>query len=151
MAQPDRETVYQALIAFLVSALGPTGSATFGTINRRLLPLTDNMPPNGPFLFQTQKTEGFVVSKGVPPVRTFNAELWIYDNFGSDPDVIPSTHLNALVTAVENSLQPAAYSAFQQLAALVSSVLVSGKIEYYEGVLGQWGVAIIPVQLVVVV
>lgn len=150
MSQPDRETVYQALFTLLNAAIGPSpGNNTFLTVSRRIVQIQDTPgASNAPYLFITQRTETYKTTKGVPPVRKFKAWLTVYSYTGDDALVIMTTALNACVTAVENTLGPDAATAFQQLGVPISSVLIDGEIEYFEGVLGVWAVAVIPVELV---
>jgi hypothetical protein len=148
MAQPDREQVYQALFTLLNDALGPAGSTpTFQACSRRIVQLDGTPPANLPALYQSQVDEPRQPVKGIPALRIFKAELTVYVDFGEGTDAVPSTNMNALVTAIENTLLPNPVSAFQQLGVPVSSVLI-GSIKYWEGVLGVLMVAVIPVEIV---
>jgi hypothetical protein len=144
VSQPDRETVYAALMSVLTANLPAN---TFNIMSRRIQQVENVDPANMPALFQVQKEEDFVTLKGVPSLRQFDASLVIYVDFGDDQNAIPSTPLNAKVTAVENALGPSAVNAFLQIGVPVSSCYINGKIEYYEGVLGNKCVAIIPVRI----
>jgi len=144
-AQPDRETVYAALKT-LLDGLGNGGP--FVTVSRRIVQIEDFSKDNAPAIFQTQLTEPNTALKGIPTVRKFDVALTIFSYTGNEIDKIISTPLNALVTAVENILGPDAATAFQQLNVPVSSVQIQGPIQYFEGVLGTWGVAVIPVEII---
>ena len=148
MPQPDRETVYQALNDLIKNALGPSGvTPTFKVVDRRVVSIGNTPPPNMPSLHQVQKVEPRIPVKGRPTIREFKVDLLIYNDFGSGKTVVPSTSLNALVTAVENVLLPNAASSFNQLGIPVSSVLLD-TIEYFEGVNNVVSVAVMQVQIV---
>lgn len=151
MAQPDRETVYAALQTLLVAALGPSpGSATFQTIQRRLLTITNAVPASAPYLLQVQATERSETKKGVPTVHTFTVNLLAYAYFGDGDAVVPDIVLNGLVTAIENACGPNMATAFQQLGIPVSSVVINGIISYFDmaATSGTWSLARVPVEIV---
>ena len=146
--QPDRETVYGALNTVLSDALTVGSPPSFVTVDRKILTAQNFSRANQPGLFQVQKSETYTARKGVPPVRKFLADLVIYNYTGQDNTAIPSAALNGLVTAVENALAPNVATAFQQLGVPVSSCIINGTIEYFEGVLGVWAVAVVPVEII---
>lgn len=146
MAQPDRETVYAALLTLLSTALG----TTFLTYTRRFTAVTNFAEASAPALLQVQAAEDATTKKGLPTVHTYNVTLLLYAFFGGASDTVPATGLNALVTAVEAAVGPNLATGFQQLGIPVSSVVVSGKIEYGDqaAASGMWSVALVPIQIV---
>jgi len=149
MSQPNREAVYQALFATINSVCGPAGSApVFVTSSRRIAPLESFPEASAPAFFQVQKGEALSSTKGMPSLRKFTAELVLYVNFGGADDTIPSSAINSFVSAIESALASNAATAFQQLGVPVSSCQINGQIEYFEGVLGVWCVAVMPVEIV---
>ena len=150
MAQPDRETVYAALLTLLTNALGPTGSAAFQTVTRRFISITNTKSANAPYLVQAQKREKSETPKGMPTLHTYSVDLYVYINYGLADDTVPDTILNGLVTAIEGALGPSLVTGFQQLGIPVSSVVVNGDIEYgnMASTTGAWGIAVVPVEFV---
>ena len=153
MAQPDRETVYAALLTLLTGALGPVsggGNGSFQTVTRRFLTITNSKDANAPYLIQVQKHEKSDTIKGLPTVHTYSVDLLIYIAYGFGDDVVPDTALNTLVTAVEGAVKPSLVTGFQQLGIPVSSVVVNGQIEYdnMTGTTGDWGLALVPLEIV---
>ncbi len=146
MAQPDRETVYAALLTLLETGLG----TTFKTYSRRLVALNSYPPASAPVLFQVQNAEEQPSVKGLPSVRTFTVHLVIGANYGGTTTVIPSTALNNLVTAIEGAIGPSLATGFQQLGIPISSARINGKIEYWDQVptASNWSAALVPIELV---
>lgn len=149
MSQPDRETVYEALFTILNNVLGPTGtSPLFAFASRRISGVEAMASANMPAMYQSQRNEAYKAIKGLPQVRRFRADLILYANFGADDTAIPSSSLNGLVTAVENVMGPNMATAFQQLGVPVSSAMIDGNIEYHEGVLNVFAVAVVPIEII---
>ena len=146
MSQPDRETVYAALFTVLQNAL----TTTFNTYTRRFITVSNADTANMPYLLQVQKAEESQTVKGMPTLHKYFVDLLIYINYGSETSVVPATALNALVTAIENAVGPSAVTGFQQLGIPISSVVVNGKIEYDDmaGTDGNWGIALVPLEIV---
>ena len=150
MSQPDRETVYAALLTLLQNTVGTGSPAAFTTVTRRFVTVSNAQPANMPYLIQVQKAEESQTVKGMPTLHKYMVDLLIYINYGSETSVVPETALNALVTAVENALAPNPVTGWQQLGIPVSSLVVNGKIEYDDmaGTDGNWGIALIPIEIV---
>lgn len=74
---------------------------------------------------------------------------WVLYNYSDDPNVAPSTGLNVLVDAALAALTPTPQypMAKNTLGGLVEYAAVVGSIEIYEGVLGNFAVAIIPIKI----
>jgi hypothetical protein len=152
VSQPDRETVYAALLTLLNTALG--NGNPFKTVSRTLKPINGFPPGQAPALFQTQGLEDIAQKKGQPAVRTFHVRLVVYSFSGAAGTAgipIPfTTALNNLITAIETAVTANMATGFQQLGIPVSSCLINGKIDYFEqaATSGEWSAAIVPLEIV---
>lgn len=143
----SRETIYAALFSLV------SGSASFATTSRKLRHWSDVGAEEQPALFQQQLDEDIAQSRGTPANITLHAQLYIYVTTASQqtaPDVVPSQLINPLIDAVDSALAGDDIANFvQTLGGLVSHCWIEGKIETYEGLLGDQAVAIIPVAILV--
>lgn len=136
----NRETIYSALFSKVSSA------ANFTTVARRLRHEGDVPREEMPALFQLQAGEDINRLRGVPPSYTLSVELWLYAH--ADDTEAPSSVLNPLIDAVTAALEPSLDSDTQTLGlANVSHCWISGRIEIFEGILGNTAIAIIPVNI----
>jgi hypothetical protein len=85
---------------------------------------------------------------GAPIVWTLYAEFYIYAH-SSDPYLAPAAILNPLIDAFEAALAPSPTSGIQNLGLpqMVQHAYISGKVQTDEGVLGDQGIAIVPVEI----
>ena len=138
-----REQIYTALWALGANA------ARFASANRRLRHWTDVAPAEQPALFMSEKGGQAAIKKlGAPIVWTLYAEFYIYAH-SSDPYLAPATILNPLLDAFEAALAPSPTSGIQNLGLpqMVQHAYISGKVQTDEGVLGDQGIAIVPVEI----
>jgi hypothetical protein len=138
-----REQIYTALWALGANA------ARFASANRRLRHWTDVAPAEQPALFMSEKGGQAAIKKlGAPIVWTLYAEFYIYAHT-SDPYLAPATILNPLIDAFEAALAPSPTSGIQNLGLpqMVQHAYISGKVQTDEGVLGDQGIAIVPVEI----
>ena len=135
----NREQIYSALFAKLQAVAG------FVTVSRRLRHWDDVPQAEQPALFQAQKRESVSTEPGLNPVWLLSLDLYIYARTGEDRDESPATVINPLVDAVLETLAPDPITNKQTLGGLVQHAWVEGTIETDEGVLGEQGVAIIPI------
>jgi len=138
-----REKIYTALWALGANA------ARFASANRRLRHWTDVAPAEQPALFMSEKGGQAAIKKlGAPIVWTLYAEFYIYAH-SSDPYLAPATILNPLIDAFEAALAPSPTSGIQNLGLpqMVQHAYISGKVQTDEGVLGDQGIAIVPVEI----
>ena len=138
-----REKIYTALWALGANA------ARFASANRRLRHWTDVAPAEQPALFMSEKGGQAAIKKlGTPTVWTLYAEFYIYAH-SSDPYLAPATILNPLIDAFEAALAPSPTSGIQNLGLpqMVQHAYISGKVQTDEGVLGDQGIAIVPVEI----
>jgi len=136
-----REQIYTALWALGANA------ARFASANRRLRHWTDVAPAEQPALFMSEKGGQAAIKKlGAPIVWTLYAEFYAHS---SDPYLAPATILNPLIDAFEAALAPSPTSGIQNLGLpqMVQHAYISGKVQTDEGVLGDQGIAIVPVEI----
>ena len=85
---------------------------------------------------------------GTGTVFTIPVEILIYVNTGADPNAVPTVALNGLIDQVRASINAVGPPGTRQtLGGLAYSVYNTGKIEVFEGNLGQFGIAIVPITI----
>ena len=132
-----REQIYSALFDKIKDIGG------FKTTSRKLMHWNDVPAGEQPALFQIQKAETPTQSKGMPTVWNLSVALYLYVNTqGQTPSMVVNDYLDK----IEEALKPD-YEGFQTLGGLVSHCWISGAIETDEGLLGEQGVAIIPIDI----
>ncbi len=136
----SRESIYSALFA-LVSE-----SAPFVTKSRRFRLVTTMQSSELPALFQTQSGEDTQQVRGIPPKYTLKVDITIYA-FNPDTNGPATPQLNALVDAVEAALSPSPVTGVQTLGGLVSHCFISGRTDYFDGVLGNQAIAVMPIEI----
>lgn len=135
-----REQIYAALYARISAVQG------FKTTSRRLRHWSDVAPSEQPALFMTQRGESATTVPGQPTVWGLGADFYLYAHTG-DKDTPPGAILNPLLDDVVSALAPDPITGKQTLGGLVQHAWIEGQIETDEGVLGEQGVAIIPVRI----
>lgn len=140
--RPSRESIFSALFAQLQTIPG------LQTVSRRLQNVQDMAPESMPAAFQIQGAQEMKFKGDVPAVGDWSAS-WILYASATDTTQAPSTQLNALVDAALAVLVPKPYADRQTLGGLVEYAAVDGKIDIFEGVLGDRAVAVIPIRLIV--
>ena len=133
----NREQIYSALFDKIKNIGG------FKTSSRKLLHWNDVPAGERTVVFQIQKSETPTQSRGIPTVWNLSVLLYLYVNTqGQTPSIV----LNDYLDKIEEALKPN-FDGFQTLGGLVSHCWISGAIETDEGVLGEQGVAIIPIDI----
>jgi hypothetical protein len=138
-----REAIYSALWELVASA------AQFASANRRLRHWSDVAPAEQPALFMSEKGGQAAVKKlGAPIVWTLYADVYVYAH-SSDPYLAPATILNPLLDALEAALSPSPTTGIQNLGRpeMVQHAYIAGKVQTDEGILGDQGIAIVPVEI----
>ena len=136
-----REPIYSALFAKVAGAYG------FTTISRRLKHWDDVPQGDQPALFQAQMSEDAAIIAGRPTVWTMSVDLYIYAHTGGDKSIAPGTILNPLIDAVVAALAPDPITQLQTLGGTCIHAWIEGRVQTDEGVLGDQGVAIIPIHI----
>jgi hypothetical protein len=135
----NREAIYSALWALVSSVDG------FITKSRRIEHWANVPPAEQPAMFQMQTAETAEVTTKLPTKWTFHVDLYLYavTNDGRAPAQV----LNPLIDAVCNQLKPQFCD--QTLGGLVHRCRIAGAIRTDEGALGDQGVVIIPIEILV--
>ena len=141
----SREAIASALFALLSTT---TGAAT---ASRRLKHWSEVNSVEMPALFLTQGTETFdetFTKVGSMPRKTMNFTAYLYAHSGGLGTSVPSTILNGMIDAIENALRPnLATGQKQTLGNLVVHCYIAGTVQTDEGVLGDTGVAVVPIEV----
>lgn len=136
----------------------------FELVSRTVRSWDDVGPGECPAGFLVKASESVDARGGMaPPIWTLEADFVIYCKNREGRATVPSTQLNALLTAVESALQrqpteppnPDAIFANNPdmmwgttLGGLCYTCAISGTIEVFEGVIGGGAVAIVPIQII---
>ena len=137
----SREPIYSALFSLLQRIPGVQ------TTSRKLKHWAD--VEDFPAIFQNQKSELAAKSgRGVQTVWTLSCDIYVYVRVSADR--LTSTELNEVLDHIQGALAaPEPISNKQTLGGLVEDCWINGQIITDEGALGEIGVAIIPVQIIV--
>ncbi len=146
-----REAIYAALFAKW-TALTVGGTPLFVTATRKLQVWENVAAEDSPALLQSQRRETVSRQRGLPSRWTLGVDLFLYVHTGAlnDPNIVPSQLLNPLMDAIEAALtvDDVAQNACT-LGGLVSSCIIDGTVEIFEGTLGDEAVCIVPITIVV--
>lgn len=133
----DREAIWTAVFA-RVSAL-----ADFQETSRKVRSWDDC--ENFPVLFLSQGSETTVkTGRGLPNIYTMSGEIYLYVRNKSNDT--PATEINALLGKIDDAFPPSGQVTFD---GLVEDCWIEGQIQRDEGVLGDIGVAIVPIKVLV--
>lgn len=138
-------------------ALEPTYAALWAQVStlpcwnytsRRPVPPGNLADGQFPALFMDQDDMEFVNDgAGGGAVATLPVSLLIYTNTGSDPNIVPVIAVNQLLDQLRAAIWPRIPGFKQTLGGLAQSVVVSGKVEVFEGNQGQHGICILPITI----
>lgn len=154
----NRESIYAALFARVGAAVWPalplSGKTTFTTVSRKIQGWGDVPLDQMPALFQTQVYERIKRDPGKPPVYILGVEWRVYVAHLADQDISvnPSTSLNYVMDGIQMAMEPNASDGDPQrntLGRTVYDCKMVGEIKDFEGDLGDLGVLLIPVEIVV--
>jgi hypothetical protein len=137
----SRESVFAALFTIL------QGAYAWQTCSRRLANIQDLAPEALPAAYQLQGPQALKYDGGTPTVGMWQAQ-WLLYAISDDPNVAPSTQLNAMVDAVLGALKPANGPLVRNtLGGRVEYAAAEGDIDIFEGVLGDRAIAVIPIRI----
>jgi hypothetical protein len=103
---------------------------------------------NFPAMFLSQGGESVSKSgRGLPCTYTMSAEIYLYVR--NDSNDTPATQINALLDLVTDVFKPNPNDGLQTLGGRVQDAWIEGSIMRDEGVLGDTGVAIVPIKILV--
>ena len=124
---------------------GGSFSTGFLSASRRLQLWTEVSAQPALFLRHTGDTDDY--QNTVLQQTILEAEIWIYSRAGQNPDSVPDTALNNLITAVRWALAPDPRGFPQTLGGLVQWARIEGRSEYDPGDLDDQAKALIPVRI----
>lgn len=125
----DTETVMAGLLSFLQAQ--PSITAAFPTIGRRVQhwSVVSEQPA---LLIRCIGQDDVWQGEGLD-VTELDVELWIYSQSGQNPDAVPETGLNQLVSTVRAALAPPDIGEFQTLNNLVYRARIEGRTTFDPG------------------
>jgi hypothetical protein len=135
----NREAIYSALFALVSTAPGLI------TTSRKLKHWNDVPATQRPAMFQAQAGETAIQTTGIPTKWLLHVDLYVYvsTNGAASPGVVLNPILDAIAAKLDYQFpgQP------QTLGGLVQYARIEGKIDTFEGSLGDDEVALIRVQM----
>lgn len=139
----NREAIFAALFGVL------QGAYPWVTCSRRLKNIQDLQPSEFAAAYQLQGNQALKYQGVTPTVGTWDAS-WLLYSYSDDPNIAPSTPLNAMVDAVLAALKPPDGPIVRNtLNGLVQYAAAEGNVEIFEGVLGDRALAIVPIKILV--
>lgn len=149
MNRKDCKTALFALISGLEFDLG-SGPVGFTTASPKLKHWNDVKKPDQPAFFLAQGPQ-----TPLPPPAPGGPRAWHLDYIGylyvnSQDQTDPADVLNPILDAIDAALSPDEFGVPQTLGNLVQWARIEGKIETFEGTLGDQEVALIPIRLLAV-
>lgn len=136
----NRELTWSRVFALL------SGVTTFSETGRKVVHWGDCT--NFPALFLNQGAETVAKSgRGLPCTYTMSAEIYLYAR--NDSNDTPAVQINALLDVVTAVFRPDPIHGTQTLGGLVHDAWIEGTIARDEGTLGETGVAIVPIKIIV--
>jgi hypothetical protein len=138
----DFEAIFAASFALFAGVTG------LQTSSRRLVTWDKVSPEDQPALFQRELRFTAIQNHiGVTAKWNLFGEIVIYANAGSDPDVIPSQALNALLNQVRAIFDPPPNARQTMGLANVYEAVILGDILIDEGVTDGQAIALIPFRI----
>ena len=146
-----RETIYSTIFAALVKAVD---GLNFVTASRKMKLWTEVPPSEQPAIFMHQIKEGASMGSakapGPPNMNILEIDVVVYATAGQGQDDIIAPLLNNVADRIESLFPPPPRQAQTLVIPGVSSIRVTGDIEYREGNLTGQGIVIIPLRVVAV-
>jgi hypothetical protein len=136
------ENIWAAAFALFSSIPG------LNTTSRRLVTWDKVSPEDQPALFQRELRFTAVQNHlGVTAKWNLFGEIVVYVNAGSDPDIVPSQALNAVILAVNNIFEPPPNARQTLGIPNVTEAVILGDILIDEGVTDGQSIALIPFRI----
>lgn len=136
----NRELIWSRLFALLSNLAG------FADTGRKVIHWGDCA--NFPALYMEQGAETVTKSgRGLPCTYTMSAEIYLYAR--NESNGTPAVQINGLLDTVTAVFAPDLIDGMQTLGGLVTDAWIEGAIARDEGVLGDIGVAIVPIKILV--
>ena len=139
-----RETVLNALLAYLGTA------GAFATQSRRLIPPEKITPAMSPALFLFQESEMHDSAiPNLPAIGRFHVLAALYNNAGTDENVIPETALNVALDGIDAAFKISdANDGFVTLGGVIYSIRRNGESKFLSGALTGCAGCIVPIQII---
>ena len=141
-----RETIASTLLTFLANASGVT------VASRRFTAYDEMAPGDYPALILMQDRE--IIDPSQQQAGAFVAEhrlqfkVLLYALGDGTEQAIPATAMNNMLDAIETALRPVGQARSQNLGLnYVQWTVINGTIEYDGGAYGNFGVAVIPIEV----
>ena len=142
MASLDFEAVWAASFALFASVTG------LKTSSRRLVTWDKVSPEDQPALFQReQRFQAVKAHVGVNAKWNLFGEIVVYANAGSDPSIVPSQALNALIKQVKDIFEPTPNARQTLGIPNVYEAVILGDILIDEGLTDGQSIALIPFRI----
>lgn len=160
-----REELFVALFAKIEGLVAPVGAdlsvaAPLRIASRSLRSWDDTPAGECPAAFLIADSESRTTTRGFPSLIRIDAEIVVYAKNMDGRDTVPSTQLNALISALEDALRrttaegPAPTAMFPMIQAwgttlggLCYTCAIGDRIEIFEGFQGADSCALIPVYM----
>lgn len=142
----SRESITVALKALLATATGVAASS------RHFDNYDEVAPGDYPYLILLQDRETIDPAMqqmgGRPAIHRLQFKVLLYALGDGTEDTVPATALNGMIDAIEAALMPVGAPQRQTLGiANVQWAVINGPIEYDGGAYGNYGIAVIPVEV----
>lgn len=138
-----REQIYEALFALTFQLNG------IQTRSRKLKIYSDVTSAECPAIYQNQTGESVSQKINQPRITTMKCDWYLYLNDKGDRQTPPSTRINDFMTSIDKLFLPDAGLATFTLGGLVQHCFINGEVRIVEGVLGDYSIAIIPINILI--
>lgn len=136
-----REDIYQALFNLISSISGVV------TRSRKLKVYSDVTPIECPAIFQNQTGESISQETGRPKITTLKCDWYIYLNVNGDRTNPQSPAINNILSEIDTVFTPNVMTGTFTLGGIVSHCWIEGETKIVEGVLGDYSIAIVPINI----
>lgn len=139
----NRETIHSALFTLVSNAAG------FNTKRRKPEHWDNVSPPDMPAIFMAQMGQTAKPQRGLPTIWELDVEVYLYVHTNGDANHTPASLINPLLDAVCTALAFDPVTGTNTLGGTVHHCWIEGRITTDEGALGEIGVAIVPIKILV--
>jgi hypothetical protein len=136
-----REDIYEALFKLTY------GIAGVRTQSRKLKVYSDVPPAECPAIFQNQTGEHTFQLIGQPKIVTLKCDWYLYLNTNGARNIPQSVQLNNFLTQIDSMFTPDIMTGTFTLGGIVSHCWIEGETKIVEGVLGDYSIVIIPINI----
>jgi len=137
----NREAIYDKLFSLAYKINGVQ------TRSRKLKIYSDVLPTECPAIFQNQTGESTYQKVGQPKIITLKCDWYVYLNSKGDRKTTQSVDINNILTQIDTVFLPDVMTGTFTLGGVVSHCWIEGETKIVEGVLGDYSIAIIPINI----